>query len=215
MSGGDDRKQAARSPFCRNAVTAECRQDHVVVATRGLHEAVGRPDRVRARVGRDADRGPAGRAARARCGPVRDGADRRLRQPRRPSRRPLRGRLGRPAPPAAAAHLVRRDPGRAPVLDPGGLSRRRASDRVPVRRRVPRRQPRGALRYRIPCLRPVVDRSRRWRSPSCCSCCHRCRASGSRPMRPRSSARDPELSAGRSASSHIGFWNPDAPSFPR
>ena len=134
--------------------------DLVAVATRGLHEALGGPDRVRAGLGRDPNGGPAGRAARPRSRSVRDGADCRLGQPRRPPRRPLRRRMGRPAPAAAAAHLGRRDPSRPAVLDPRRLSGRRAPDRVPVCRRVPRGQSRGALRCRLSGLRPVADRGR-------------------------------------------------------
>ena len=136
-------------------------RDHpVALATRRLHEALGRPDRVRARLRRDPNGRPARRAARAGSGPARDGAARRLGQPRRPPGRLLRRRVGRPAASAAAAHLGRRDPGRPAVLDPGGLPGRRAPDRAAVRRRVPRGLPWGALRCRLSGLRPVAHRGR-------------------------------------------------------
>ena len=100
------------------------RDDRVALATRRLHEALGRPDRVRARLRGDAHGRAARGAARAGRRTVRDGAARRLGQPRRAAGRPLRGRVGRPAAAPAPAHRCRRDPGRPAVLDPGGLPRR-------------------------------------------------------------------------------------------
>ena len=66
------------------------------VAAPRFPEALGRPDDLGARVGRDADGGAAGRAPRPGRRSVPDGAHRGLVEPRRAPGRLVRGRVGRP-----------------------------------------------------------------------------------------------------------------------
>ncbi len=134
--------------------------DRLALATRRLHEAVGRPDGVRARLGRDPDGRAARRAARARGRPAGDGAAGRRGESGGPARGPLRRCVGRSASSTAPPDRGRRDPGGAPVLDPGCLRRRRPAARAAVCRRVPGGLSRGAVRRRLSGLRAVAHRGR-------------------------------------------------------